>query len=169
MKQRDDKIKVWVSWGAVVCWMLLIFLLSSQGPVATGELSMSVTEKVVDRVAIAQPDLTFWNFMARQVAHVFLYLVLGILLCIAFSFTVEKRRRVCFWAFGVGLLYAISDEFHQMFVPGRDADLADIFFDGMGLLLGLFIYRVFAFIRSRYYVNHLHHLLCKSILKASNG
>ena len=92
MKQRNDKIKVWVSWGAAVCWMLLIFLLSSQGPVATGELSMSVTEKVVDRVAIAQPDLTFWNFMARQVAHVFLYLVLGILLCIAFSFTVEKRR-----------------------------------------------------------------------------
>jgi VanZ family protein len=152
MKQRNDKIKVWVPWGAVVCWMLLIFLLSSQGPVATGELSMSVTEKVVDRVAIEQPDITFWNFIARQVAHVFLYLMLGVFLCMAFSFTFEKGRRVCFWAFGIGLLYAISDEFHQMFVPGRDADLADIFFDGMGLLLGLFIFRVFTLIRIRYSV-----------------
>lgn len=152
MSKTNEKMWRIVSWGAVVFWMFLIFLLSSQGSVATGELSMSVTEKVADRVPIEQPDLTFWNFMARRAAHVFLYFVLGILLCIAFSFTVEKGWRVYFWAFGVGVLYAISDEFHQMFVPGRDADLADIFFDGVGLLLGLFIFRVFTLIRIRYSV-----------------
>ncbi|MCP4415806.1 MAG: hypothetical protein GY805_04240 [Chloroflexi bacterium] len=39
----------------------------------------------------------------------------------------------------VVLLYALSDEFHQTFIPGRNGALADIFIDMSGALLCLFL------------------------------
>lgn len=39
------------------------------------------------------------------------------------------------------LLYGISDEFHQYFVPGRVADILDVCADGVGALLGQFFLR----------------------------
>ena len=47
---------------------------------------------------------------------------------------------VCF-----SLLYAISDEFHQSFVPGRDADPWDVLADFIGIAIGLM--SIFAFQR----------------------
>jgi VanZ family protein len=40
-----------------------------------------------------------------------------------------------------GSLYAISDEFHQSLVPGRDASLVDFMVDAVGNFTGGFIYR----------------------------
>ena len=37
-------------------------------------------------------------------------------------------------------LYALSDEIHQIFVPGRAFDIPDLFIDGAGILIGLLIY-----------------------------
>jgi VanZ family protein len=46
------------------------------------------------------------------------------------------------WAFAI--LYAISDEFHQSFVPGRGPSVWDvIIFDNLGMLLALFLYSRF--------------------------
>ena len=45
------------------------------------------------------------------------------------------------------LLYAASDEFHQRFVPSRDASLRDVLIDTSGGALGLLI--LWAFCRSR--------------------
>jgi VanZ family protein len=33
----------------------------------------------------------------------------------------------------LGIIYGFSDEWHQSFVPGREASLRDIFFDGLGV------------------------------------
>ncbi len=41
------------------------------------------------------------------------------------------------WVFLLGLAYAISDEFHQSFVPLRDASFGDVLADTFGLLMGL--------------------------------
>lgn len=41
------------------------------------------------------------------------------------------------WLIAVGLLYALSDEWHQMYVPGRSPDLADWLADAVGLLTGI--------------------------------
>jgi VanZ family protein len=37
-------------------------------------------------------------------------------------------------------LYALSDEIHQIFVPGRAFDIPDLFIDGAGILCGLILY-----------------------------
>lgn len=38
-----------------------------------------------------------------------------------------------------GLLYAITDEFHQMFSSGRHASINDVVIDTLGVLFGLFL------------------------------
>ena len=60
-----------------------------------------------------------------KVLHFILYAVFGILLMLA-----------CprFWiAVGVGLLYAVSDEWHQSFVPGRAVEVLDVCADVAGV------------------------------------
>ena len=38
------------------------------------------------------------------------------------------------------VLYGVSDEFHQTFVPGRDGGLPDFLADSVGALIGFLVY-----------------------------
>ena len=53
------------------------------------------------------------------------------------------RRNAILWGIIVGTVYAISDEFHQWFVPGRSADIGDAIADFVGIIAAqlVFIYR----------------------------
>jgi len=44
-------------------------------------------------------------------------------------------------SFGIALLFALLDEAHQHFVPGRDAELADLVLDAMGMGVALIVIR----------------------------
>lgn len=72
-------------------------------------------------------------------AHLFLYALLTI--CIIFSFSCKFRQKrpqsVVFISFAVGISYAIIDELHQLTVPGRSSDVADLVADAIGILLVL--------------------------------
>ncbi len=65
--------------------------------------------------------------------HLIEYSVLGALLyrCLG-EFNLESL----FFASFIACLYGIIDEFHQSFVPGRDASMVDLLFDSAGGLLG---------------------------------
>lgn len=43
------------------------------------------------------------------------------------------------WAWALSALYAVSDEFHQLFVPGRGSSPLDVVIDSLGALLGLWL------------------------------
>jgi VanZ family protein len=47
-------------------------------------------------------------------------------------------RRPLAWAAAISLAYALSDEWHQSLVPGRDADPFDVVADTIGIALALF-------------------------------
>lgn len=69
------------------------------------------------------------NHLVRKGAHVFEYFVFSLLLLNAFR---NKRAWKLKWAFFVILivfLYACSDEFHQIFVPGRGPAFHDVMLD----------------------------------------
>ena len=74
-----------------------------------------------------------WDLVLRKIAHATEYAVLGALLVRA-----TGRPRT---AAVLGVLYAVSDEVHQGFVPGRHASPLDVGIDVVGVLLGVWIWQ----------------------------
>lgn len=73
----------------------------------------------------------------RKIAHFSIYAFVGIwemLFLDTFNISDEKKLLI---GTLVGTIYAISDELHQSFVPGRSAQIIDVVIDSEGNLLGL--------------------------------
>jgi VanZ family protein len=77
------------------------------------------------------------------VVHFVEYFILGYLVSYSLflsGFLLEKSALFAsFWA----LIYGISDEFHQMFVPTRTPSLKDVFFDALGGIFAAFLWLLF--------------------------
>lgn len=78
-----------------------------------------------------------------KIAHFVEYAVFGFLLLRALGIDKSKVFNIDVRLFVViiSVVFGISDEFHQAFVPGRDADIADFLFDGIGAFAGQLIIR----------------------------
>lgn len=105
-------------WGPVLAWMALIFVLSAQSQ-------------------LPSPPPGWLDVFFEKSSHTFEYLVLGALVVRAMSGDRAPPARVWGLAILLTWLYALSDEFHQYFVPGRSADWVDVLFDWLGTVLGV--------------------------------
>jgi VanZ family protein len=78
-----------------------------------------------------------------KVVHAVLYALLAFLAARAFAtLPALKSPRVLVWAAaGFAILYGLSDEVHQAFVPGRSADIWDLAADAAGAVVGAVVYR----------------------------
>ncbi len=80
----------------------------------------------------------------RKIAHFSIYAALGFFLMLsALSFYLENKKDIkrdvsMAFSLGVSLLYAASDEFHQLFVEGRSGSVRDVCIDFCGALVGVF-------------------------------
>jgi VanZ family protein len=102
--------------------------------------------------AMPQPDVNRIVFLIRKCAHMTEYAILALVVWRAIRKPIRNDPRPWSWGQALAvallvLLYASSDEFHQRFVPGRDASLRDVMLDTIGGVLGLLI--IWAFWRSR--------------------
>jgi len=81
---------------------------------------------------------------ADKLAHVAVYTLLGGTVIFAFPsrLRAEKPGLVFAAALLVPLLYGFSDEYHQRFVAGRNADLLDVAADAAGALLAASIWLI---------------------------
>ena len=68
--------------------------------------------------------------------HFFEYSFLGFLLFQSISVDNLSAVNPLHGAILIGILFALSDEYHQSFVPGRHMSLMDIIFDSLGILFG---------------------------------
>lgn len=89
------------------------------------------------------------NGIARTAAHFSIYCLLGLLTANALYAFSLRRWRLAVFSVGISLLYAISDEIHQYFVPGRACELIDVTVDTMGAVLGTAIFMCIAAIAVR--------------------
>jgi VanZ family protein len=80
------------------------------------------------------PSFGPWDLIVKKGGHMLGYGLLALAYWVGLRF--DKRR---WWlAFLLALIYAISDEFHQSFVPGRHPSWVDVlFFDGGGAAIAL--------------------------------
>lgn len=94
------------------------------------------------------------NLILRKNAHAFEYLVLSIFVAaVLFSFNFKGKSSIIYIMF-ICLFYAVTDEFHQMFVPGRSSLVSDVLIDFLGSIIGiglfyLFYYKIISCIRIR--------------------
>lgn len=132
-----------VSFLAVILWMGLIFYLSAQPVEQSNNLSKKVTEVVVETVEKIAPttqlDFGRANHILRKNAHFFAYLVLGILVTNLLRLSKICMFKSIIFALIICLIYAISDEFHQLFVPGRGGQIRDVIIDTTGATTGILL------------------------------
>lgn len=74
------------------------------------------------------------RFNVRKNAHFFIYMALGMSLLLSRE---KTGKREVLEVVGFIILYAISDEYHQSFVPGREASFRDVYIDTLGGISGV--------------------------------
>lgn len=86
-----------------------------------------------------------------KLLHVSAFLVFSILVYRAVSFTIKNTttRRSIFVTVIITICYAVFDELHQYFVPGRSPDPFDILADIIGIILGLLLVVVYLMMLAR--------------------
>ena len=112
-------------------WLALIFALSAQSTLVN--LNTDTEEKLFNKTA-----------------HGVVYAVLTWLWWRALSPQRQAAWPVLGAALALTVLYGISDEMHQYFVPGRHARVADVLFDTSGGLAMVLLLRRFYWLRAKF-------------------
>jgi len=133
----------------LLAWMIMIFSLSSQTADTSSKTSGSIIAMVVkvfypdfDKLSeIEQEELIEpFQFVVRKGAHFTAYAVLGILAFLSIvtykKLSLHKRGIL---SLTVCLLYSVSDEIHQLFIPGRSGEIRDVCIDFCGSFLAILI------------------------------
>lgn len=137
MKERlEKKSAIWLA--PMIITMIGIFLLSNQ----SFEVSHSVSHTVAKAVSIettydwedASGVPLAFGLTLRKYAHVAVFGVLGF-----FAMGFFRRYPIVML---VCAAYAVFDEIHQSFVPGRGASTKDVLLDIVGVLIGIVIWNI---------------------------
>ena len=124
-----------------------IFNFSNQNGEKSGSLSREVTEEVTKNINSIQKleksekekVLGKIEHYIRKLAHFSLYLIVGILtMSLMCTFDLKNVKRI-FISLAIGVFYAMSDEFHQAFIPDRTASIFDVFIDSCGVFCGIIL------------------------------
>ena len=120
----------------VIIWMVVIFTFSNTNAINSTKQSDGVIS-VVAKIFHYDGDITNFRYLVRKTAHFTLYLLLGILVCYSLKF--NNVKNMIKLSLLICILYACTDEIHQLFVNGRSGELLDVCIDTLGSLLGVFL------------------------------
>ncbi|MEG0346382.1 MAG: VanZ family protein [Erysipelotrichaceae bacterium] len=144
MKKKDNKKYIYLL--LLVLIMSIIFLFSSQSNDKSQTISNKVIEvtkqDVVTNVINENLDININPIiLVRKGAHASLYFILAITCFLTLKeFKVKNTETICIL---LCLLYASSDEIHQIFIRGRTASILDVIIDMLGATFGvLLIYTI---------------------------
>ncbi len=109
----DLKTKNWIF---VFAWAGFIFFLSHQPFLESGLPGQ-------------------WDFVLRKLAHITEYAILTWLLIRALKEYQLTTRQIIISSITIVVLYAVSDEYHQTFILGRQGAFRDVLIDSIGIFL----------------------------------
>lgn len=114
----------------IIIWLGIIFFFSNQN----GDSSASLTNGFIEKFLwFVDNDLVF--MLIRKLAHFCEYFILGILVYnFLREFTLDKMVLV---AILLCFIFASTDEFHQLFVGGRNSQIFDVILDSLGSCCGI--------------------------------
>lgn len=136
---------------AILC-MILIFMFSAAPAENSSEMSDGLSYKIVD--AVGQLPFFHWDdtekatkaemihIPLRKTAHFSEYAILAVLWAAPLGLFLKKTWKRLGLAFIICVLYACTDELHQLFVPGRDGNIRDVLIDGAGAAVGILLWSI---------------------------
>ncbi|MEK7167553.1 MAG: VanZ family protein [Patescibacteria group bacterium] len=124
-----NSLRIFFHWTLVILWAGMIFLSSSVSSFAVFFGPSAGAAKSSDWIS--------------GTVHVVIYSILCFLLIIAFRSLKTPFGKSLLFSFLLSLLYGVSDELHQYFVPGREMHLSDWLLDALGsyLIVGIYSYQ----------------------------
>ena len=135
----------------VCIWMLTVFSFSNEQGTSSSNTSRNVSMMIVNILDIKNEILEEQRVevvkviepIIRKLAHYSLYMLGGVLIINCINEYIKEYKKMIIYSSFIGILYAISDELHQLFVNGRSAKIVDVLIDSSGIFTGILIY-VFA-------------------------
>lgn len=150
---EKNKSVVWFI--ITIVWMTVIFCFSAQPADVSTDTSLHVGMAIGHMIVPGFSEMPKEEqmdyaekieFPVRKMAHATEYAILGCLLtnlCLTFP-----MRKAYMWGWLMGSAYAATDEFHQLFVPGRSGQITDVMIDSIGCLAGcLLIYLILCIVK----------------------
>ena len=139
--------------------MLIIFYFSNQQAVDSQNTSdgfLTIIFKVFypkfNSISKAAQIILLENFSTfiRKLAHFLIFSSLGFSLIGSshFNYKIKYKYKDVFYIL-FGLFYAIFDEVHQYFVPGRAMKIIDILIDFSGIIFGAIIFYLIIIIKNK--------------------
>jgi VanZ family protein len=125
-------------YGPLLVWALLIFI--GSGSVLSAEHTSVVLRVFKWFFPSAGPESLAWfHFLVRKAGHLTEYAILATLAARAFRNSSHLFIKQHWFKFSllVAVAYALTDEFHQSFVPSRTASIHDSLIDSVGALIAL--------------------------------
>lgn len=122
---------------------LIIFGFSSQNGEESSNLSKMIITKIANILNVKEENKTIFldlgEKVIRKLAHFSIYTLLGIWsISFLYTFNIKLKYQVIITSVW-GFLYALTDEFHQMFSNGRHASINDVIIDTIGVIFGLLL------------------------------
>ncbi|GIN13584.1 hypothetical protein J26TS2_34510 [Shouchella clausii] len=136
--------KAILSWTATILWMATIFLLSHQPATDSSQLSLGVLDFLLQSLSAIAPQIEMHadvlHTVVRKCAHFGAYFILGILMLNGLRQVGSKGAGAAVLALCICFLYAVTDEIHQLFIPGRSGQFTDVLIDTAGAAAGIGIF-----------------------------
>jgi hypothetical protein len=141
-----SKVKKIISIILVVLWMITVFYFSSEIGDDSSQTSGNTIRKIITFINKNMSEQKLEEIIellqpfVRKLAHFTLYTIGGILIYNIMNQTNNSNKNKIIKSQLLGSIYAITDELHQYFVPGRSCRLFDVFIDSCGIFTGIIIY-----------------------------
>lgn len=148
-------MKKWIKLSLIIIWILIIFLFSNQDGLKSSNTSDGVLIKIVkvfkDDISESEREelISKYTFIIRKGAHFFAYFVLGILIYSLLLEYIKKKYKILLFTVLLCMSFALLDELHQYFIPGRSARIFDVCIDTCGAILGCTIDIFFSFLKNK--------------------
>ena len=133
--QNRPLIRFLFSWLPVVLWAAIIFLFS-----ANPDPYKYLPEAWRYLIPIREISDSSLAELLGQLMHFLEYAVLSFLMARALHHTLPSSQKINLLTIIFTMIFALSDEIHQLFVPGRTFQVIDLIIDFLGILFGLFLY-----------------------------
>ena len=134
----------------MAAWAAVIFILSTKGFSFVWSQRLLGVPLRLFALALPYPTLLHLDLIVRKLAHLMIYAVLTLVLYRTLRPSTENswHSRSALISIAGSAVYAASDEFHQLFVPGRHGLVSDWCVDMVGVVLGISVVRLWTWLSS---------------------